>query len=129
MPWPGWWLLGSGLLPAKDAVMTCATCGKTISAKDAPICDSCIDAGWFKSSYSGNGDCIEIIFQLGGGVLIRDTKDRTGPVLAFTEEEWRAFIAGVRNHEFDGPDDRDCGCRGLTTCMECTSPDDYEPAA
>ena len=25
-------------------------------------------------------------------------------------------------------DDRDCGCVGLDTCMECTSKDDYEPA-
>jgi hypothetical protein len=32
----------------------------------------------------------------------RDTKDNgTGPVLTFTPQEWRAFIGGVRDGEFD----------------------------
>lgn len=28
----------------------------------------------------------------------------------------------------DDDDERECGCRGIDTCGECTSPDDYEPA-
>lgn len=32
----------------------------------------------------------------------RDTKDHgRGPVHRYTPDEWRAFIAGVRNGEFD----------------------------
>ena len=31
-----------------------------------------------------------------GAVLIRDTTDRGGPVLAFTAEAWRAFTVTIR---------------------------------
>jgi len=34
-------------------------------------------------------------------ILMRDSKNPGGPVLAFTEAEWRAFIAGVKDGEFD----------------------------
>ena len=35
-------------------------------------------------------------------ILVRDTKDHgRGPVQRFTRAEWRAFVAGVRNGEFD----------------------------
>jgi len=34
-------------------------------------------------------------------ILMRDAKNPDGPVLAFTEAEWRAFIAGVKDGEFD----------------------------
>lgn len=37
---------------------------------------------WRKSSRSGGGDnCIEVVFALDGTVGMRDSKDRTGPVL------------------------------------------------
>ncbi len=35
------------------------------------------------------------------GIAVRDSKDPGGPVLDFTPAEWRAFIAGVRDGEFD----------------------------
>jgi uncharacterized protein DUF397 len=34
-------------------------------------------------------------------ILMRDARNPDGPVLAFTEAEWRAFIAGVKDGEFD----------------------------
>ena len=34
-------------------------------------------------------------------ILMRDANNPDGPVLAFTEAEWRAFIAGVKDGEFD----------------------------
>jgi hypothetical protein len=34
-------------------------------------------------------------------VRLRDSKNRAGPVLRFTHDEWRAFVLGVRNGEFD----------------------------
>jgi hypothetical protein len=62
---------------------------------------------WHKSSYSnGNGgnNCVEGRVQSradGTAVEIRDTKDRNGPSLKFTREEWKAFVAGVKDGEFD----------------------------
>lgn len=57
-------------------------------------------SGWHTSSYSGaNGDCVEVATGLPGGVAVRDSKDRTGPVLSFTAGEWQAFLAGIRNGE------------------------------
>jgi hypothetical protein len=53
--------------------------------------EAAIDPCWRKSSYSGNGgsDCVEV--AAADHVLVRDTRDRTGPVLRFTPQEWRWF--------------------------------------
>jgi hypothetical protein len=58
---------------------------------------------WHKSSYSNGsgGNCVEVADLDGGGRAVRDSKDRSGPVLRLTAEEWAAFIAGVRGGEFD----------------------------
>jgi hypothetical protein len=55
-----------------------------------------------KSSFSGasNPACVEVGFET-SAVLMRDSKDRGGPVLRFTVEEWKAFVAGVKAGEFD----------------------------
>jgi hypothetical protein len=37
----------------------------------------------------------------GGQVGMRDSKNVTGPVLGISREEWRAFLGGIRNGEFD----------------------------
>jgi Domain of unknown function (DUF397) len=58
--------------------------------------------GWFKSSFSGTANgCVEVRITPGSEVAVRDTKDRTGPVLVFTPVEWAAFLAGARQGEFD----------------------------
>lgn len=50
-------------------------------------------ARWFTSSYSANnGDCVECAY-LPDHVAVRDSKDRSGPVLIFTRAQWSAFIA------------------------------------
>ena len=57
---------------------------------------------WHKSAYSGNtGACVEIAELDGGQRALRDSKDRSGPILIFTPVEWSAFAAGVRDGEFD----------------------------
>jgi hypothetical protein len=56
---------------------------------------------WRKSTRSGAaGHCVEVA-NAPAAVLVRDSKDATGPVLAFGEPEWADFIAGVRSGEFD----------------------------
>jgi Domain of unknown function (DUF397) len=57
---------------------------------------------WTKSSLShANGNCVEIADLPGGQVAMRDSKDSTGPVLGFPSEEWKAFLGGIRNGEFN----------------------------
>jgi len=57
---------------------------------------------WIKSSLSfSNGNCVEVASLPDGGVGVRDSKDPSGPVLRFTPGEWRAFVGGARNGEFD----------------------------
>ncbi|MCO8272975.1 DUF397 domain-containing protein [Actinoplanes sp. TRM 88003] len=58
---------------------------------------------WRKSTRSGAaGHCVEIA-NVPAAVLMRDSKDVTGPVLAFGGTDWAGFIAGVRDGEFDRP--------------------------
>jgi hypothetical protein len=62
------------------------------------------NASWRKSSVSGyNGNCVEVSRLRGGShVAVRDTKDRErGPILIFTPADWRDFLAGIKNGEFD----------------------------
>ena len=50
----------------------------------------------------GGSNCVEVADAVdGGAVRVRDSKDRTGPVLEFTGAGWLAFIGGARNGRFD----------------------------
>jgi hypothetical protein len=54
---------------------------------------------WRKSSYSANGgtDCVEVGLDRGAeGVLVRDTKARSGPVLWFSPGAWRTFAGRLK---------------------------------
>lgn len=54
------------------------------------------------SSYCAHGGCVAV--GLGHDeVLVRSSRVPDGPVLRFTAEEWDAFVAGVRDGEFDRP--------------------------
>jgi hypothetical protein len=59
-------------------------------------------ANWRKSSRSGSNGCVEVAF-VEGKVAVRDSKDRSGPVLLFSSGEWEAFIAAARDGEFNQP--------------------------
>jgi hypothetical protein len=57
---------------------------------------------WLKAqSSAGNGQCVEIA-SAAGRIAIRDSKDPDGPILVYTPGEFRAFLDGARNGEFDG---------------------------
>ena len=53
---------------------------------------------WRTSTRSGNGGstCVEVADNLPGRVFVRDSKDRSGPVLAFEPTAWRAFVGLAR---------------------------------
>ena len=56
-------------------------------------------ATWRTSSYtgSGGGNCVEVgSHPQHGRILVRDTKDRHGPVLTFSPQSWRNFTAGSK---------------------------------
>ena len=35
------------------------------------------------------------------GVAVRNTKDESKDTVFFTHEEWRVFVSGVKNNEFE----------------------------
>ncbi len=54
---------------------------------------------WLKSRRCGSGACIEVA-KVDTSYVIRDSKDPEGPILAFTQSEWDAFVAGVMAGDF-----------------------------
>ena len=63
---------------------------------DAPEFDPS-RAVWRTSSFSNNGGaCVQVADNLSGIVAIRDSKDRSGPVLLLTASQWREFITTLR---------------------------------
>lgn len=61
------------------------------------------DAVWRKASRSngtGGNNCVEVAF-VDTGVAVRDSKDRSGPALMFTQAEWTAFVDSAKDGEFD----------------------------
>jgi hypothetical protein len=58
---------------------------------------------WRTSTLCNNGTCVEVAFIDDGGVAIRDSKNRQGPVLQFASVEWEAFVGGIYRGDFDLP--------------------------
>ena len=56
-----------------------------------------IDRRWRKASYSGNGggNCVEV-GDAARVIIVRDTKDRSGPALRFSPAVWRRFADQVK---------------------------------
>jgi Domain of unknown function (DUF397) len=50
---------------------------------------------WKKSSYSGQGNCVEVA-PLRNGMAVRDSKNPDGPVLRFSADAWQAFVSGIK---------------------------------
>ncbi len=80
----------------------------------------CVEVGvWAKSTHSAERDCVEAIavtsrdgLTIPAGkadteklILLRDSKNPDAGTLVFDENEWSAFIAGVKDGEFDLPED------------------------
>ena len=57
-------------------------------------------AGWRKSTWSGHDGCVEVAL-VEGQVAVRNSKDRGGPVLWFTTQEWTVFLSSARADRSD----------------------------
>lgn len=59
-------------------------------------------AGWRTSSRSQTSNCVEVAALRTGpaAVALRDSKDRSGPVLLFGRAGWVDFLAGAKNGRF-----------------------------
>ena len=56
---------------------------------------------WTKAQASThNGQCVEVA-SAAGNIALRDSKNPDGPILVYTPAEFRAFLDGARNGEFD----------------------------
>jgi hypothetical protein len=55
---------------------------------------------WRTSTASDGLQCVEVA-ETGDHVLVRHSKDTTGPTLAFTRSEIGAFVQGCKAGEFD----------------------------
>ncbi|MBW0113928.1 DUF397 domain-containing protein [Pseudonocardia abyssalis] len=54
------------------------------------------------SSFCNLGECVEVGQSPDGSVIVRDTKDADrSRTLTFTNDEWTAFVRGVKAGEFD----------------------------
>jgi hypothetical protein len=58
------------------------------------------NAAWRTSTRSSATNCVEVA-GFDGGVAVRDSKDRGGPVLLFAQRQWRDFVAAAKGGEFD----------------------------
>lgn len=57
---------------------------------------------WWKSGRSSaQGNCVELAQLPVAGVAVRNSRDPEGPALVFTDAELDAFLAGVKDGDFD----------------------------
>ncbi|MFG1883186.1 DUF397 domain-containing protein [Micromonospora sp. NPDC049102] len=59
------------------------------------------DGVWRTSTRSGSeGDCVEVA-GFADVIGVRDSKDRQGPVLTFTDSVWSDFVAATRARQLN----------------------------
>ena len=68
--------------------------------QDRTVMQDLTAADWRTSTLCDLNGCVEVAL-LDDQVAVRDSKDKSGPVLRFTAPEWTAFLGGVRAGEFD----------------------------
>ncbi len=55
---------------------------------------------WRGSTKCSSDTCVEVAIS-DNKAYVRNSKDSAGPYLVFDAEEWRSFLAGAQDHEFD----------------------------
>lgn len=57
---------------------------------------------WRRSSACAAADCVEVAWA-SGTVMVRNSSAPAGSMVSYSREEWQAFVAGVKQGEFDQP--------------------------
>jgi hypothetical protein len=58
------------------------------------------DSVWHRSSLCDDGSsCVEVA-RVEGWIGVRDSKETSGPILAFTTDDWQTFVNGVYDGDF-----------------------------
>lgn len=78
---------------------TCVEVGFAASASCAG--GECVEVGWQASTQCTSGGCVEAAHLAGKTVLIRDSKDPTGPWLSVDAGAWHAFLDAVSDGYYD----------------------------
>jgi hypothetical protein len=64
--------------------------------------DQLVSARWRKSQASNpGGSCVQVAELADGAIAMRNSRYPSGPALIYTRAEIAAFLAGVKNGEFD----------------------------
>jgi hypothetical protein len=64
--------------------------------------DQLAPACWRKSRVSNpSGSCVEVAGLPGGAIAVRNSRHPSGPALIFDRAEVAAFLAGVKDGDFD----------------------------
>jgi hypothetical protein len=58
------------------------------------------DLSWRVARSCNGGNCVRVA-PSGEMILIGDSKDPDGSVLAYNRAEWTAFVEGIRQGDFD----------------------------
>jgi hypothetical protein len=61
------------------------------------------DGQFRKANGSDTGGCVEVAAPPEGGIRIRDSKNRRGPVLACSDQDWQVFVSAAKAGDFDLP--------------------------
>jgi hypothetical protein len=56
---------------------------------------------WIRSRACSTDGCVEVAHLDDGSVAIRDSKDLRKAAHVFDQQEWSAFVAGIKNGDFD----------------------------
>lgn len=77
---------------------------RAVGADRRALPDALVRARWRTSSRSQTSNCVEFaLLDAGRTVALRDSKDRSGPVLVFDWARWVHFVAGAKAGVFDVP--------------------------
>lgn len=61
-----------------------------------------VERDWFVSSYTAaNNTCVEARVRKDGTVDIRNSNNPGAGTATFTADEWKAFVLGAKDGEFD----------------------------